>query len=151
VSGEIAIRAAAPHEREALEALQRRASLVWEDYREQLLANPDAIELPAEQIAEGRVFVAETDGQLAGFGVVLPREDGEAELDGLFVEPDGWGKGVGRRLIEEAARRAAALGARWLCVTANPRAEGFYLACGFELSGQAETQFGPARTMRKSV
>ena len=49
----LAIRLARPDEREALEDLQRRASLALPQYREQLLSNPDAIHLPAAQIANG--------------------------------------------------------------------------------------------------
>ena len=40
------VRDARPDEASALEALQRRASDVWEEYRAQLAANPDAIEAP---------------------------------------------------------------------------------------------------------
>jgi hypothetical protein len=52
-------RLAVPAERSTLEALQRRASLMWEDDREALLANPDATELPLEQITDGRTIVAQ--------------------------------------------------------------------------------------------
>ena len=75
-------RLATPAERSALEELQRRASLIWEEDRDALLAHPDAIELPLEQITDGRTIVAESVGELLGFAVVLPREDGDAELDG---------------------------------------------------------------------
>jgi GNAT superfamily N-acetyltransferase len=131
--------------------LQRRASLQWEEYREDLLANPDAIELPPEQIAAGLVIVAEHWGEAAGFAVVLPREDGNAELDGLFVEPDLWGSGIGRRLIEEAAQFATALDAVTLTVTANPRTVKFYSKCGFQECGETETRFGPAPVMARSL
>ena len=52
------IRDARPDEASALEALQRRSSDVWEEYRAQLAANPDAIEPPHQAIADGRVRVA---------------------------------------------------------------------------------------------
>ena len=55
-------RLAGPAERSALEDLQRRASLIWEEDRDALLANPDAIELPLEQITGGRTIVAENVG-----------------------------------------------------------------------------------------
>ena len=42
----LSLRLARPQELEALEELQRRASLELSEYREQLLANPDAIHLP---------------------------------------------------------------------------------------------------------
>src|SRR5690606_7840816 len=119
-------------ERDALEALQRRASLEWPDYRDALLAHPDAIALPLWQIDDGFVIVAEKGGATVGFAVTLPRQDGKAELDGLFVDPPSWGMGVGRALAGRAAAFATAFGATELRVVANPRATGFYQACGFE-------------------
>jgi GNAT superfamily N-acetyltransferase len=124
---------------------------VWEDYREALLANPDAIDLPAEQIEAGRTFVAELNGAVVGFSVVLRRKDGNSELDGLFVEPSQWKQGIGRRLVQDASRFAAFEGATTLHVVANPLALGFYEACGFERSGEVQTRFGSAFTMRKEL
>src|SRR5688572_702420 len=98
-------------EQAALEALQRRASLMNEADRAALLAHPDAIALPIEQIAGGRVMVARRDRAIVGFAVVLRRADNDAELDGLFVEPLAWGGGVGRSLVEAACRMAIAEGA----------------------------------------
>ena len=144
-------RLAVPAERSALEELQRRASLIWEEDRAALLANPDAIELPLEQVTGGRTVVAESAGQLLGFAVVLPREDGDAELDGLFVEPTYWRHGLGRALVEQAERIATADGASNLWVTANTRALGFYDSCGFVTVGEVQTRFRPAPKMRKSI
>jgi GNAT superfamily N-acetyltransferase len=148
---EVIIRRATRQEREELENLQRRASLVWEEYREALVAHPDAIELPLEPIETGRTYVAVRCGEIVGFSVVLPRRDGDADLDGLFVEPTFWKQGIGRRLIREAERLAASEGAASLCVVANPRAQGFYAACAFELVGEESTRFGVGLTMRKRL
>jgi GNAT superfamily N-acetyltransferase len=151
MTADLLIRHAAVHEKAELEALQWRASLAWEDYRDALLSHPDAIDLPAEQISAGHVLVAEQDGRIVGFSAVLPREDGGAELDGLFVDPPHWGRGIGRRLVDHAATAAAMAGAGAMHVIANPRALGFYHACGFEVSGEAQTRFGPATTMVRSL
>ena len=62
VTSSIIIRTAAVAEHEALEALQLRASLTNDGDREALLANPDAINIPLEQLAAGRVFVSELSG-----------------------------------------------------------------------------------------
>lgn len=144
-------RLAIPAEQRALEELQRRASLVWEEDRASLLANPDAIELPLEQITDGRTVVAERDGELLGFSVVLRREDGDAELDGLFVEPTHWRQGLGRALVEQAERIAARDGAANLWVTANTSALAFYDSCGFVTVGEVATRFRPAPKMRKNI
>jgi GNAT superfamily N-acetyltransferase len=145
------IRTARIEERLSLEDLQRRASLVWESDRAALLAHPEAIALPLEQIVTGRVFVAETEAKVLGFAVVLPRGDGDCELDGLFVEPTLWRQGIGRLLIVEAAQRARAEGAKLLWVIANPNALAFYAACDFRSAGEARTQFGPGMVMCKPL
>src|SRR5512144_1321276 len=99
----IVIRPAVQIERSSLEALQWRASLANSGDRDSLLANPDAISLPIEQIADGHVIVAQIDDVIVGFAAVLPRPDGDAELDALFVEPTLWKGGVGRLLVEHCA------------------------------------------------
>jgi N-acetylglutamate synthase-like GNAT family acetyltransferase len=146
----ISIRDGRPEERAALEDLQRRASLMWEEYRDFLLANPEAIELPLAQLLESQVRVAELQGEAAGFSALLPRGD-FCELDGLFVEPALWGRGIARALVADAAARARASGAQAIEVVANPRAEGFYRRLGFAICGTAQTQFGPANRMRLLV
>src|SRR5215813_5708604 len=147
----VSIRAAQPDERTMLEALQWRASLSNDGDRDALLANPDAIELPIEQIIAGCVFVAEHDGIIAGFAAVVPRSDGGAELDALFVEPHLWKRGIGRRLVDHIADVARAKAAGFLHVIGNPHAEGFYLSCGFSVTGTVETRFGPGLAMRRRL
>jgi GNAT superfamily N-acetyltransferase len=138
-------------EHRALEELQWRASLMWEEYREVLLENPDAIEIPVEYIVGGSTIVAERLGETVGFAVILTRPDGNAELDGLFVEPSAWRGGIGRRLIAEAQNLASARGARTIHVVANPRAKGFYIACGFAFLRTTSTRFGPGLRMRRAI
>jgi hypothetical protein len=72
----VSIRAARTDEQRMLESLQRRASLSNPRDRDALLANPDAIALPIEQIAEGCVFVAACGFRVTGtvttqFGIAL--------------------------------------------------------------------------------
>ncbi|HEV7658387.1 MAG TPA: GNAT family N-acetyltransferase [Allosphingosinicella sp.] len=146
------IRLARAAERAALEELQRRASLALPDYRAQLEAHPQAIELPAAFIAEGRVLVAEDEAGVAGFAAWLDGEGAdEAALDGLFVEPDRWRSGVGRALVEAVAAAAAGAGRMRLTVVANPGAVAFYASCGFVPAGETRTRFGPAPVMVRSA
>ena len=147
----VSIRPARPDEQAMLESLQRRASLNNPGDRDALLANPDAIALPIEQITAGCVFVAERDGVVAGFAAVVPRLDGGAELDALFVEPHLWKHGVGRRLVDHIAEVARVRAASFLHVIGNPHAEGFYLSCGFCVTGKVETRFGVGLTMRRPL
>ena len=144
---DLTIRMARPAEREELEELQRRASLALEEYNEQLEANPDAIQLPIEQIERGEVIVAELGGRLAGF-VAVVIDDDVAELDGLFVEPVLWRQGIGAALVDVAVHEARRQGLAMM-VVANPSAREFYEKCGFAVEGETETRFGPALRMSR--
>jgi len=147
----ITIRPALASERSSLEALQWRASLANPGDRDNLLANPDAIAIPVEQIAAGDVFVAAEDGVIVGFAAVLTRPDGNAELDALFVEPTLWKRGVGRLLVEHCAEVARQRASRILHVVGNPHAKGFYAACGFLTTGAVETRFGAGLAMQRAL
>ena len=144
----VSIRPAVTGEQKTLESLQLRASLNNPGDREAMLANPDAIVLPPGQLDAGQVFVAEQKGVIVGFAVVLPREDGQVELDGLFVEPSLWKGGIGRSLVDHSAVFARKFGAMALHVIGNPHALGFYTACGFESLGVTKTRFGTGLLMR---
>lgn len=145
------IRLAVISEQRELEDLQTRASLTNGGDRDALLAHPDAIELPLEQIAAGSVFVAEKNGAIAGFAALLPRADGGSELDALFVEPTMRRCGIGRRLVEHCCEVAHGQGSAFLHVVGNPHAQDFYAACGFRFTGTTETRFGTGLLMRRLV
>lgn len=113
----------------------------------ELLARPDLVQVPVEHLSAETCIVAEIDGAPAGFATVLPRPDGEAELDGLFVHPTRQRLGLGRALVTEAAQLARAMGASTLHVIANEDALAFYRAVGFIQTGMAPTDLKPAPKM----
>jgi GNAT superfamily N-acetyltransferase len=141
------LRVARPDERQRLVELQRRASLANPNDRAAIRDHPEAIDIPAAQMEAGNVTVAELSGVLVGFSAIYLRNDRDAELDGLFVEPAFWKGGAGRALVEAAAARAIFCGARKLDVIGNPHAEIFYKKLGFVTTGEAQTQFGPGHLM----
>jgi GNAT superfamily N-acetyltransferase len=145
------IRDARVDEQRSLIELQRRASMHWDAYREQLAAHPDAIELPVDQITDGLVRVAERDADVVGFAVLFKPVEGSCELDGLFVEPAHMGAGVGRALVEDAIRIARDRGATRIDVVANLEAVPFYERVGFTGAAEVPTRFGPARRMHLTV
>ena len=63
----------------------------------------------AELIRDRDVTVAERDGAVVGLMLSGPDEEGFL-LDNLAVDPSAQGSGVGRALLIEAERRAAAAG-----------------------------------------
>jgi len=149
---DVAIRPARDADHEAIETLQRRASLANAEHRDQLLAHPDALGLDRGEIAAGRVLVAADGSGLAGYANWIPgAAAGEAELDGLFVDPARWRGGIGRTLVEAIADRVRADGCRRLDVVAGPAAVDFYVRCGFRVIGKTETRFSPALVMSRRL
>lgn len=146
------LRDARPEEAPVLEDLQRRAAAVWEEDRAVLEAHPDAIRVDVGAIEDQRLRVAaDPADQPLGFAHLLPVAEGECELDGLFVEPDAFGQGLGKLLLEDAAERARAAGAARLYVVSGPGAQGFYERHGFRLLDAVPTRFGPALQLQRRL
>jgi GNAT superfamily N-acetyltransferase len=82
---------------------------------------------------------------------VLPRADGDAELDSMFVDPKLRRCGIGRSLVDHCVQVARSQGSAALSVIGNPHAYEFYTACGFTLVGKTETRFGTGLLMRRAV
>jgi GNAT superfamily N-acetyltransferase len=139
------VRLAQPDDRLKLIELQRRASLMWDDVREQLLERPELIDeaIPEEMIAGNQVFVAHRGEHIVGFATIVTHEGNDAELEGLFVEPAEWRKGIGTVLVRAIEREAQSWGANRLHVIANRNVRGFYEAAGFEVVGEQKTLLGP--------
>ncbi|MFC8519161.1 GNAT family N-acetyltransferase [Streptomyces sp. NPDC057257] len=90
--------------------------------------------------------VAERDGEVIGWACHGPYRDGEVpaggvELYAIYVDPQRYGAGVGRQLIEESVRRCTAAGHTrmylWV-LEGNARARRFYERSGFRPDGAAE-------------
>ena len=115
------------------------------------MEHPDAIDLAREHLLENRVLVAMVDGRVLGFATVLPRPDGDAELEALFVEPQAWRRGIGRALVDACLAEAARSGAKALHVIGNPNAQPFYDTCGFVTYGIGDMPFGKGILMKKPI
>lgn len=144
---DLKIRPAEPAERASLEELQWRASLANAAYRDALLADRGLVVLRVEQIMSGGTIVAERADRMVGFATLIWSDGGEAELDGLFVEPDQFGLGIGRRLVEAAKALALTKMSTRMKVIAGNEARGFYERCDFTVAGEVETQLDKALLM----
>jgi GNAT superfamily N-acetyltransferase len=144
----VTLRFATLDERAALEELQFRSSIALPTYRDDVLSHPEVIYMAPSLLEHRRVRVAEHAGVFVGFVTLLAPDNDVSELDGLFVDPERWRKGIGSTLIRDACDTAHDENAHAIQVVANPDAVAFYLQCGFVTIGEAQTQFGPAPRMR---
>jgi GNAT superfamily N-acetyltransferase len=146
---DVSIRRARRRDRSALGALKLRSSLAWGEHVEELTALAEASEVPEEHLAQA--LVARDGDIILGFVTVLARDDGEGEIEDLFVAPDAWRRGVGRRLVAAAEAAAVSAGLRSLRVVAGERALPFYERSGFKVAGKVQTRFAPALLLRKML
>ena len=94
--------------------------------------------------AGASVLVVEREGQVVGFAAVGPSGvDDCGEVYSINVDPDVWGTGAGRTLLEAAQGELRALGyddaILWV-VPGNDRARRFYERAGWTTDGVERTQ-----------
>jgi ribosomal protein S18 acetylase RimI-like enzyme len=99
--------------------------------------------------SDSQNVVAKMNGNVVGFASFGNcRDEGapsdQGELWALYVEPDAWGHGVGRALLDHAVTNLQREGFRstslWVLVE-NHRGIAFYEACGFSRIHGSEKQF----------
>ena len=143
------IRPARIEESPALSQLCFRSKAVW-GYDEAFMARARAVlQVGAEQIAAGDVWVATAaDRSVAGVVALGPAEQPNTlDLDKLFVEPQRIRTGVGRALLAHAIIEARHRGAERLTILADPYAAGFYERHGARLIGEAPSDAIPGRSL----
>lgn len=99
--------------------------------------SPADFEAISAQVAEAyaptaALVLAECDGRLLGFLGMTERH-----IDALFVDPDAFGRGLGRAFVEEAGRAGGPL-----TVDVNEQNHGalaFYERLGFAVVGRSNT------------
>jgi len=120
----------------------------WDETFEGLVAEIAGRFLKAHDPARERCWVAEREGEILGSVFVVDAGEGVAKLRLLFVEPSARGAGIGRRLVEEAARFAARAGYRRMTLWTNDvlvAARRVYEATGFRLvASEPHRSFGKA-------
>jgi ribosomal protein S18 acetylase RimI-like enzyme len=120
-------------------SVERRKPL-WEE----TVANPDM-----------SVRVAEVGGEIVGFVSVGPSraEEGNAELYAIYIEPELFGTGVGRALMDAALQRMRELGYReatlWV-LDGNERAERFYRIAGWRREDAIQEEQWGSWTIREA-
>jgi len=139
------LRAARPEEGERLTELALRSKAYWGYDAAFIDACRPSLTITALKIATHPYYVVEESGEVVGFYGLKPSSDGEVELDYLFVEPQGIGKGHGRLLFEHAVATARQQGYARMSIESEPYAEAFYARMGAVRIGQRESTAKPGR------
>src|SRR4051794_14316134 len=163
---EIALRDMHPDEGPVLEARQLRASLVWEQYRADLEAHPEAVAPPAGAIVR---VAPGARGAPPGVSGLLAAARQTRELGGPFVEPPpphprgrprpnpaprapaARRRGGGGGGWSAAAGGGGRGGGAWCGGGAAGRAPAFSGGVGLVFVGETEPQSAPAVTLRRAL
>lgn len=93
-------------------------------------------------------LVAVVDAAICGFATTGPSRDEDAagggEVYALYVDPQHWGRGIGRSLMAEAraqlSRQGLAKAVLWV-LAGNERAQRFYRADGWQSDGHRRQEY----------
>lgn len=141
------IRPARPGEGAMLTALAYASKRTWGYPEETLDEWNGPLTVLEEHLRQEAYFVAEEEreGQRVpvGFFSLMPAERPDTlELDHFWVLPGHQGRGAGRRMFDRAIQEARLRGASRMTITAEPRAEAFYLKMGAVRIGGKPTVVG---------
>jgi len=84
-----------------------------------------------QSLPDWLVAAGDDGAQLLGCGSLVARTEQLVEIRSLAVAPQGQGKGIGRRIVEELVQMATARGYAQIC--ALTLEEGFFEKLGFEV------------------
>lgn len=134
----------------AVQAVAREAwyaahePIVGADSIESFLAEYYDRESLAEQLDPETVFLVAVDEAVVGFAVAGPTDDPSTFVLGrIYVSPDRWGEGIGKRLLQEIESRASERGGERMrlgVMAENDRAVAFYEAVGYERVGERDDE-----------
>ena len=138
-------RSTGPADRRArdLEELQRRASLALPEYRA-APRGPSRRDraCPPSRSSAARCMVAEMDGRMAGFAVVLVTTADRARRAVRRAANCG-GRGIGRRWSRPRCMRRGAAAHALMVVAADPRRAASTKSCGFTVEGDGRDALRP--------
>ena len=159
----VTVRAAAPGDAEAIARVGARSwregfrGIVPEEIDPERAWNPYRVaeRLETEGGRATTTLVAEHEGRVVGFLIHGPTRDaraasGTGEIWVLYVDPEHWRSGVGRRLVERAIVELAAAGYQRASVWTlgeSPRNLSFYEALGFRRDGATQRREAFGRTL----
>ncbi|GAA5182643.1 GNAT family N-acetyltransferase [Rugosimonospora acidiphila] len=143
-------------ELDVLRDIERAAGLCFRDVGMPEIADdePFPVEVLAEYQADGRAWAA-SDGADAPIAYLIwDPVDGNVHIEQVSVHPDHAGRRIGRSLLEQVARLAAADGVPALTLTTFvkvPWNAPYYLRCGFRCLDESDLTPGLRAIRRREA
>ena len=133
------IRRASPDDSTTLTQIAHDAKKHW-GYPDHWIQHwRDDLTISADFIDRNPVYVAEHEGALVGFYVLVVNNE-KAVLDHLWVTPEQIGSGIGKQLFLHAMQGAAGQDVSVVEISSDPHAEGFYQKMGAYRIGETVSE-----------
>ncbi len=98
-------------------------------------------------MARREIYVAENEGRIVGTAALK-----DTSIGMVYVDPDFYGAGIGRKLIDHVIQRAREALIPLLTVHASLNSIGFYKSCGFmDIRSEISHADFPARFMQRKT
>ena len=133
------IRRAAPHESGLLIDLANSSKRIWGYDDAFIAATRDDLAVSTDHIQSNDCFVAERDGEVVGFYLLV-----DDSLERFFVAPAFLRRGIGRVMFENAVTRTQSQNLR---IVRDPFAAAFYRRMGAVRSGEEPSSYIPGRKL----
>lgn len=145
VSLPVKFRQAGLADQSQLITVMRCASLAVEtgETLRRLINEPEHLQVDDQLIAAGQVILAEANDVVVGLASFVITESAYAELDGMFVDPGYWRRGIGKMIFEATERELIARQVTGIRVVSSISAVDFYKSVGFSIVGEERTLLGP--------
>jgi GNAT superfamily N-acetyltransferase len=131
---DLTVRPARPSDARTARELIGRSMSHWDRPPAYLDEARALMSLSAEDIERDEAWVLDDGARIVGF-LRVSVSGGDAEIEELHLEPAWIGRGLGRRLFDQAVERARAVGAERLVWSTDRYALGFYLVMGGVITG----------------
>jgi N-acetylglutamate synthase-like GNAT family acetyltransferase len=126
------IRQAEQYEKDTLSEIALRSKAYWGYSDSFMQACKDELTVTDEKISSSdyQYFVVCEKAQIQGFAGLQRISDQICELDGLFIDPEYIGKGIGRVLFEHVLNVLKQQNFKMLHIHSDPNASVFYQKMG---------------------
>lgn len=102
-------------------------------------------EITAFYLSKSETYLINENDKIIGFYSFSTNDNGDLELDNLFLHPDVIGVGKGKELWQLCIKTARQQGAKTFVLWSDPHAEGFYFKMGCQKIGERLSPLMPNR------
>lgn len=124
---------------EILTSITKKSKAYWGFSADILKGWEQLLTVTKDYIEKNEVYKLVQHKQIIGYYSYFAADERTIKLDNMFILPEYIGKGYGKLLMNDFLKKASQPGIEKIQLDAEPKAENFYKAFGFETIGQLQS------------